>query len=117
MAKAFGWFEKERKKIEKDYRYYLYKLINEVTDKIENLIESKGLSKKELAERLKVSKSTVSRILDGNRNMTLETLVKVAFALGYKPEINFQPISIDEFKEVEFHFEGETDENDIFKAA
>ena len=101
MAKALGWLKEEREKRGRDYRYYLYRLINEVTDKIENLMELQGLSRKQLAERLGVSKSTISRILDGNRNMTLETLTKVAYALGCRAQIELKPLIADEFEGVE----------------
>jgi transcriptional regulator with XRE-family HTH domain len=116
MAKALGWLKEEREKRGRDYRYYLYRLINEVTDKIENLMELQGLSRKQLAERLGVSKSTISRILDGNRNMTLETLTKVAFALGYKPEIELKPLS-DEFEEMEINLQEVGYENNALKIA
>lgn len=93
MAKPLGWLKEKREKRGRSYRYYLYGLINEITDKIETLMECQGLSKKELAERLGVSKASVSRILSGNRNMTLDTLVKVSFALGYRPRIEFERIA------------------------
>lgn len=117
MAKAFGWLKEERTKRGKDYKYYLYRLINETTFKIESLMELHNLSKKQLAERLGVSKATVSRILSGNRNMTLETLTKVAYALGCRPQIELKPLIADEFEEIEVNLQEVDYENNTLKIA
>jgi len=117
MAKAVNWLKEERERRGKSYKYYLYALINEVTYKIERLMEIQGISKKQLAERLGVSKSTVSRILNGSRNMTLETLTKVAFALGCKPEVELEPLIAEKFKEIEIDLQEVTYEDKTVKAA
>lgn len=57
------------------------KLVINVTDDILCAMESLGVSKIELAKRLSKSKSWVSQILNGSRNMTLGTLSDIAFAL------------------------------------
>lgn len=117
MAKALGWLKEEREKRGKNYRYYLYGLINEITYKIESLMELQKISRKELAERLGVSKSSISRILNGNRNMTLETLTKVAYALGCKPEVKLKPLIADEFEEMEIDLQEVSNENKTLEAA
>ncbi len=57
-----------------------------------------NLTMDKLAERLGVTKSRVSKILNGHSNMTIETLSNVAFELGrdvsiFMPEINFTQAS------------------------
>ena len=53
-------------------------IINRVADAREGF----GVTQKELARRLKVRQSTVSRMERGNANLTLATLRKIAKALG-----------------------------------
>jgi len=43
-----------------------------------------GLTRKELADRLGVDKSVVTRMLTGNANLTLKTLGEIAWAIGCK---------------------------------
>lgn len=49
------------------------------------LMESRGISQKELAARMKCSPSYVSQILSGYRIPTLETVENVAKSLGVDP--------------------------------
>lgn len=51
-------------------------------DFIDKLLEEKGMSQKELAERMGVTESTVSRILSGLHNVTVESIAKIELALG-----------------------------------
>lgn len=44
--------------------------------------EKTGLTISELAERMAINKSRVSRVLNGHSNMTLETFSEMAFELG-----------------------------------
>jgi transcriptional regulator with XRE-family HTH domain len=58
-------------------------LILDATEAIVSLLEEKGVSRQELAKRLGKSKSFVTQILSGERNMTLRTLADVGYALGH----------------------------------
>jgi transcriptional regulator with XRE-family HTH domain len=55
------------------------------------------LSKAVLAERLGVSKSHISQLLGGARNMTLRTFADLAFALGHRVRVEVCP-----FDDVDF---------------
>ena len=46
------------------------------------LLRKKGISQTELAERMNVSRQQVTKIVKGNENLTLETIVKMEQALG-----------------------------------
>jgi transcriptional regulator with XRE-family HTH domain len=59
----------------------------EVSDLIDSLMKQEDVKKAELARRLGKSRAYVTKILQGNANFTLDTLVQIARALGYK----FQP--------------------------
>src|SRR5207248_1599985 len=57
---------------------------SEVSDLIDSLMKKEGVKKAELAKRLGKSRAYVTKILQGNANFTLDTLVLIARALGYK---------------------------------
>ncbi len=63
-------------------------LILEVTEMIWDKLEKKDLNKAELAQTLGKSKSYISQILSGSRNMTLRTLADIAHALNLKPKFH-----------------------------
>lgn len=62
-------------------------LIYNVTEDLLVILEDMNISKMELARRLGKTRSYVTQILSGSRNMTLGSLSDICFALGFKPEI------------------------------
>lgn len=62
-------------------------LIYNVTEDLLVLMERQAVSRKELARRLGRSKSYVTQLLSGARNMTLGTLSDICFALDAAPRI------------------------------
>jgi len=68
--------------------YARERLIYNVTEDILIALEDAGVSKKELARRLSKSRSYVTQILSGARNMTLGSLSDICFALEIKPEVS-----------------------------
>lgn len=61
-----------------------------LVQKIAEMRKKSHLNQKALAERLGVSQQIVSRIETGeNGNLTIETLAKLAQALGHKVKISF----------------------------
>lgn len=58
------------------------RLIFNTTEDILLAMEDAEISQKELASKLGKSKSYVSQLLDGSRNMTLKTLADISYALG-----------------------------------
>jgi transcriptional regulator with XRE-family HTH domain len=63
----------------------------EAAELISRLMEEQQVSKTDLARRVGTSKSHVTQLLSGSRNMTLRTLADLAFALGHKVEIRSLP--------------------------
>lgn len=49
---------------------------------IKAILDEKGLSYKDLAERMELSAPRISRIMSGKRNITLKTLERIGEALG-----------------------------------
>ena len=62
---------------------------NEVTKKILDAMEEKNISKADLARKLKTTPSNVSQILNGNRNLTIDTICEISMALGMMSQISF----------------------------
>lgn len=67
--------------------YCREELIYNITEDLLVILEDSGVSKKELAERLGKSRSYVTQVLSGSRNMTLGSFSDICFALGFRPEI------------------------------
>lgn len=61
-----------------------------VTEDILLALEELGFSKKEFSQRLGKTAAFVTQILGGSRNMTLNTLSDIAYALGAELKISFE---------------------------
>jgi transcriptional regulator with XRE-family HTH domain len=55
--------------------------IVEFTEDLCRLMKEKGLSRADLAKKIGTSRAYVTKLLGGNANFTLATMVKLAFAL------------------------------------
>lgn len=60
----------------------LNSLKNAISAKIAKTLEEKGWRQQELADRMELPKSNVSRILSGEANLTISTIVKIEGILG-----------------------------------
>ncbi|TDN64281.1 helix-turn-helix domain-containing protein [Scandinavium goeteborgense] len=70
--------------------YAAEELTFNVTEDILIQMEDKDISKSELADKLGKTKSYISQLLSGSRNMTLRTLSDICFALNIKPTVTFE---------------------------
>lgn len=61
----------------------------ELSEQIYQMMESKSVTEAELSRRLAVSRAYVNKILQGNVNFTVETLVKIGRALDCSFEFGF----------------------------
>ena len=68
-------------------------LFGEATDTISGLLESVGISQKELADRLGVTEGRVSQMLSGHVNLTLRSLAALGWALGVRFELDPRPMA------------------------
>jgi len=73
-------------------------LIIDVTEALAEVLVAKGMTRSELAKRLGKSKSFVTQILGGDRNLTLRTLADVADALDCQPRLKLAHRSAPETK-------------------
>lgn len=66
-------------------------LIYNLTEDLLVLLEDKGVTKAELAKKLGKSRSYVTQLLSGSRNMTLGTLSDICYELSAKPVVRILP--------------------------
>ena len=62
--------------------YWVDGPITEFAEDVWRLMEEQKVSRAELARRLGTSRAYVTKLLGGNANFTLQTMTKVAMALG-----------------------------------
>jgi len=83
------WFKKKIESFEEDFDFRLETLILNITEKICTRMQQKKINRTRLAEKLKVSPPAVTKILNGNSNFTLKTLLSIADALDLELKIDF----------------------------
>jgi transcriptional regulator with XRE-family HTH domain len=83
-----GWFKERVKKFEKDPEYILEGLMLELNEQILELLYKKGMTRKQLAKELGVSPAYITKLLNGNPNLTLKSLVKIATVMDVSLSIN-----------------------------
>lgn len=66
---------------------FYYKLIEKITDQIDDIMEKKDISRAQLAERLGLSRASITQSLDGNTNFTLKKLARYLTALDADIEL------------------------------
>jgi transcriptional regulator with XRE-family HTH domain len=67
------------------------KLLVEATELLSELMEKKGVSRAQLAEKIGKSKAFVTQLLRGNHNMTLRTVADLFGALDHEVCLKSQP--------------------------
>jgi DNA-binding XRE family transcriptional regulator len=83
--KLFDSYPKEyQSKVEARAKYIMAKM------EITKLRKNRGLSQQELANKMGVKREFISRIESGNQNITLETLFKIAKAMGKEFKFSFE---------------------------
>lgn len=86
--KMEAWYKEKIQKFRDDVDFLTEKAILDFTEKIVDKMNKTGLSRAELAQKLGVSKPFVTKLLNGNPNMTIKTMVSIAHAL--ECELNFE---------------------------
>lgn len=100
MAKLHERWESKTKELEKTVSYRTESIALDIALQVFDRLRDLNINRKQLADRLNVSRSYVSQILGGKPNLTLQSLVKVADALGAELTIEFRapsraiPISV-----------------------
>lgn len=95
------WYDNKLKSFERDLDYILETVILQVTEKICRKMDEKGINRKKLAELLEVSPAAITKILNGNSNYTLKTLLSFASALELDLIVDFRDKVADPYKVVD----------------
>lgn len=72
--------------------YWISRVKLGVASQLQDHLKLANLTQEKYAEKLGVKSPQVSRALSGTNNPTLETLVKMGWALGYVPNVTFVPV-------------------------
>jgi transcriptional regulator with XRE-family HTH domain len=86
--KLEAWYQEKIQKFKDDVDFLTESAILDLTEKIVDKMNMSGLSRVELSRKLGVSKPFVTKLLSGNPNMTIKTMVSIAHAL--ECELNFE---------------------------
>jgi transcriptional regulator with XRE-family HTH domain len=88
---AEKWFKDELGTVRKTFEYRLERILIQLGEDICRLMRDQQISRAEVAERLGVSRAYVTKVLNGNPNLTIKTLLKLSDALGRELAIRFAP--------------------------
>ena len=78
-------------KIEKDPLFIAELMKLEFADDLVRLLEARGLKRTELAEKLGTNRGYVTRILNTEFNLSIETMAKIALALDARISLRMLP--------------------------
>jgi transcriptional regulator with XRE-family HTH domain len=85
-----NWFKNKLESFKDDFEFRLETLILELTEKICKRMNEKKINRTHFAERLNITPPAVTKILNGNSNFTLKTLLSIADALELNLKIRFE---------------------------
>ncbi|MEY8241472.1 MAG: helix-turn-helix transcriptional regulator [Cycloclasticus sp.] len=79
------------KRSKNSFEYRLAKVQNHFALRIETLMKEKGFKQKDLANEISAKPAYVSRILRGDTNVSIKTMLKLAEALDAEVHLNLMP--------------------------
>lgn len=85
-----NWFRQRLALAEKTFDFRLESILIEVAENLALFMKEQNLTRSQLADRLGVSPPYITKILNGNPNLTIKTMLKLADALNQDLEINFK---------------------------
>jgi transcriptional regulator with XRE-family HTH domain len=71
--------------------YWIAGVVQDFTEALFRRMESEEISRSELARRLETSPAYVTKILRGNGNFTIATMVRLARAVGMELKVELYP--------------------------
>jgi transcriptional regulator with XRE-family HTH domain len=87
---AKDWFKNKIESFKDDFDFRLEALILDITEKICEKMNEKEINRSRFAELLNISPPAVTKILNGNANFTLKTLLSLADTLELDLKIDFK---------------------------
>ena len=86
---AQKWLLDQIQQYRDDPVFVAEQLIIEINEEICRQMAQENVNRAELARRLGVTRQFITKLLNGNPNLTVLTLVKIAVALGARVKMNF----------------------------
>ena len=89
--KTEKWFRDKTDKFRDDVEFQTEEAILELNERIAQIMEEKGINRAKFANLLGVSKAFITKLLNGNPNLTIKSMVSIANALGCELDIDICP--------------------------
>ena len=84
-------FEKLFKEARKRDAYWVASVILDFTEELEKMMKAKGISRSDLARTVGVSPAYITKVLRGNINFTVDSMVRLTRAMGAMVHIHVAP--------------------------
>ncbi|MCX6844384.1 MAG: helix-turn-helix transcriptional regulator [candidate division WOR-3 bacterium] len=84
-------FREHFRKIENDPRFVAEMMKLAFANDLVRLLEARGLKRTELAEKLGTNRGYITRILNTEYNLSIETMAKIALALDAQVTLSMRP--------------------------
>ena len=85
-----SWIKEKLELYKDDFEFRLESLILDITENISEKMLKRNINRTKLAEKLNVSRPAVTKILNGNSNFTLKTLLSLSDALSLDLKVEFK---------------------------
>jgi transcriptional regulator with XRE-family HTH domain len=73
--------------------YWTASMILDFTEGLHKIMETNGVTRSELARRLRVSPAYITKVFRGNVNFTVDSMVRLVRAAGGEVSIHIAPIN------------------------
>ena len=83
------WIEEQLQGYKEDAEYKTEVLLLDINEQLIAMMERLGVKRSELAKRLGVSRAHITQVLEGQPNITVKTLCKIATAVGLDIKVEF----------------------------
>lgn len=90
MSKRFKQRIEEAKQRE---AYWIAEATHRFTEDLYKIMTEKGITKADLAEKIGTSRPYITKVMRGNANLTLSTMVKLTRAVGVKLTVTLEDLS------------------------
>lgn len=72
----------------------------DASERLLKAVEAGNVTRSRLADLLQTSRANVTQLLNGRRNLTLRTIARIAYFLGFRIRIIFQPLNRPKLEEI-----------------
>ena len=88
-------FSKLLEQAKKGNDYWVAKISQDFTEEVSQIMQQKHITKKDLADKLETSPAYITKVMRGNTNFTVESMVKIASSLDMQLHVHLAPKDSD----------------------